>query len=603
MLRAFLLLAVVLCAPAALLAQTVTLGGNVNVASAADFATQSFRDPWDMNERTDLGWHLNGVDAPTSNLTNVSFGGGVFTGTASGVESNVFLLETAIIGSAPLGKIGTNHPIDASFFRVLAIHMNVSAAARVRLLWFRDSIYDGTTTYSGDFPVTPGWRTYIVSVPGLGLAAGSVNWSGLIKSLQLAILPTGGAPVTWQIDWVRLVNQDSNVCRQVTWSGLGSSVDLYIDPDNVTNGNESLLEDGVVSNTASGGCSPTGSGYNFSAGALAGGSYYLLARPAGSGSSFTRSSVPYQVNGTPLISLTSPSDEGSSDDFATTWLGDPWDMNALSDVDVFFNVAGQTITTIPAETEGGTPLGNVQVLWAQNSGPTPSDPIVGLLFLRNARIDPIRYRILTVEFGLPNAPRWIAQGSVARIGWRVAGQPDSVSDDIIVNSRAGANVMQKLIVDMADRSALPIEQGSTIGWVPGTSATPGIDRFRFDVHEFPNAVPFFVRRVKLASFERVPPGTNYTIRWTASEAGTVTIYYDADRNPASGLTLIGSASASAGSMVWTAPNVGGNPAYFIHAVINDGQGNSNAVYSRWPVIVGAAFGPGLTAPTGFRIVR
>jgi hypothetical protein len=70
--------------------------------------------------------------------------------------------------------------------------------------------------------------------------------------------------------------------------------------------------------------------------------------------------------------------------------------------------------------------------------------------------------------------------------------------------------LQKLILDMADRGVLPIEQG-TAGWVPG-SATPGIDRFRFDVHEFPNATPFFIRRVKHSSFGRVPPATNYTIR-------------------------------------------------------------------------------------------
>jgi Ser-Thr-rich glycosyl-phosphatidyl-inositol-anchored membrane family len=602
-LRAFI---VVLCAPAALFAQSVTLGGSANVASADDFASRSFQDPWEMNERTDLGWHLNGVDGPLPNLTNVSFSGGVFSGTTTTAnESNVFLLETSIIGAAHVGKIGPNHPIDASTYRVLAIHMNVTAPAQARLLFYRESIYDvATTTYSGFFPVTPGWRTYIVSIPGLGIAAGPLTWSGLIKSLQLTLLPPSAAPVTWQIDWVRLVTQNATVCRQVSWSGFAGAVDLYIDPDGVTNGNESLLEDGVVNNTGSGGCSPTGTGYNFAAGALPGGSYYLLARPAGSGSGGARSASAYQVNTIPLISMTSPSEEGSSDDFATTFLGNPWDMNALSDVDVFFNVSGQTITTIPAETAAGTPLGNVRVLSAQNGPPTSNDPILALLWTRPARIDPIRYRILTIEYGLPNFPRWISDGAVFRVIWRVAGDTaESGSAGIIINSRVGANVMDKFVVDMADRNALPLDMGSPLGWVPGNSSTPGIVSFRLDIHEFPQTVPFFVRRVKLASFERVPPGTNYTIRWTASEAsGTVTLYYDADKNPANGMTLIGSATASAGSRVWTAPNVGGNPAYYIYAVIDDGQGNSNAVYSRWPVIVGAAFAPGLTAPTGFRIV-
>ena len=157
-----------------------------------------------------------------------------------------------------------------------------------------------------------------------------------------------------------------------------------------------------------------------------------------------------------------------------------------------------------------------------------------------------------------------------------------MSDDIIFNSRAGVNVLDKFSVDMADRSVLPIEQGSTVGWVPGSSTSPGIDRFRVDVHEFSTAVPFHVRRVKLAALESA--AGNYTIRWTASESGTVTLYRDTDRDPSSGLTQIGSTSASAGagSFDWAVNAPAG--AHYIYAVINDGSGNSNAAYSRWPII-------------------
>ena len=48
------------------IAQTVTLGGPPNVAAAEDFATRSFQDPWDMNERTDFGWFLHGADQSQS---------------------------------------------------------------------------------------------------------------------------------------------------------------------------------------------------------------------------------------------------------------------------------------------------------------------------------------------------------------------------------------------------------------------------------------------------------------------------------------------------------------------------------------------------------
>ena len=43
------------------------------------------------------------------------------------------------------------------------------------------------------------------------------------------------------------------------------------------------------------------------------------------------------VNDAPTLTITAPSEEGSTDDFATTILGNP-DMNALSDVDQVFGL-------------------------------------------------------------------------------------------------------------------------------------------------------------------------------------------------------------------------------------------------------------------------
>jgi hypothetical protein len=431
------------------------------------------------------------------------------------------------------------------------------------------------------------------------LRAGSA-WSGLLRSLQL--YPSYLTAFNLQIDWVRLVNVNPSLCRQVTWSGFAGAVDLYLDTDGTTNGNESVLATGVSSNSASAGCSAAGAGYNFYAGALAPGSYQVVVRPAGGGS-FTRSGGAYQVNAIPTLTFTSPSEEGSADDFATTQLGNPWDMDTLSDVDRFFNVTGQGITFVGSETPAGSALGNVRVLWGQSTAAQPpavGDPITAFLWERpSVRIDPTRYRILTIEFGLPNAARAVATGSVARVVWRVAGSTDSVSDDIIVNTRAGVNVMDKVMVDLADRAVLPIEEGSPIGWVRGNSALPGIDRFRFDVHEFSNPTAFYIRRVKLASLEGAAPGGAYTIRWTASEAsGTVTLYYDTDRNPSNGRTQIGSAATSAGSFVWSPTIPIGE--YFLYAEINDGQGNVNGTYARWPIVIGAV--PPSTPPN-LRIVR
>jgi hypothetical protein len=550
-----------------------------------------------MNDRTDFGWFLYGSDNPAAELTNVSLSGGVFHAT-TGTNPNLFLLETGNPEAARLGKTGSNFPIDANTYRLFAIRMNINGSPQATLAWNRNNLWDGTQTRSGIFTLSPGWRTYLVDLPALGTLSGSEPWNGLIRSLQFS--PSYLNPYNIDIDWIRLVNVNSALCRQVTWTGYSGAVDLYL----VSGGVETLLASGVSNGGTSAGCSTLGSGYNFYAGALAAGTYQVRAKRAGSADATSSSS--YVVNGIPLLTLTSPSEEGSSDDFATTVLGNAWDMNATSDVDQYFGLNGvPSITPVAAETPAGASLGSVQVYLATSAPAQPGlvgDPILQPLSTRGdaQKIDPTKYRILTVEVGIPNLARSMVNGSVARIAWRVAGGINySVTDDIVINSRQGANVMDKINLDLADRSVLPIEptSPSQLGWVPGSSG--GIDRFRFDPHEFSPPTPFYVRRIKLAALERVNSGSNYTIQWTASENGTVTLYYDPDKNILNGNhVLIGSASASAGSFVWTAPTLPLGE-YYIYAVVDDGQGNANAVYSKWPIVVGKA---PPSAPPNIRLI-
>ena len=450
----------VLCAPVRLLAQSVTLNGSVAVASAEDFATRSFQDPWDMNERTDFGWFLYGADPPAPDLINPSFSGGLFHAT-TGTNPNLFLLETGNPFAARLGKTGTNYPIDADLYKLVAIRMFIDGSPQAAFGWNRNDLWDGTQSSSNIFNLTSGWRTYLVDLSTLGIRSGSTPWSGLIRSLQFT--PSYLTQFDLYIDWIRLVNIDPSLCRRVTWTGLTGGVELYLsDPNGNTNPATLLAPAQEASTGASDGCANVGSGYNFYAGGLAPGSYRVIAKRVSDGAFFP-SSTAYVVNGAPTLTVTAPSEEGSPDDFATTQLGNPWDMDALSDVDATFQVAGAQIATIQAETPGGSALPNTRVFSATSvAAPGPAgDPILALLWEGGpnaaARIDPNRYRILTVEFGLPNRPRYINQGSIARIVWRVAGSLETVSDDIIFNSRAGANVLDKFSLDMADRTVLSIE--------------------------------------------------------------------------------------------------------------------------------------------------
>ncbi len=133
----------------------------------------------------------------------------------------------------------------------------------------------------------------------------------------------------------------------------------------------------------------------------------------------------------------------------------------------------------------------------------------------SARIDPNKYRILTAEMGLPNKPRDLCGGSIVRVVWQVAGEAsENYSWGIPVNSRAGANVVNRINLDVA---ALPIDPASPShsGWTPGLSAFPGIAGFRIDPHEFANPTGFFIKRIKLAALEKA--ASSYTVRWTVEQ--------------------------------------------------------------------------------------
>ena len=211
-----LLVCAILCAPVRLLAQTVTLNGSPSVASAEDYATRSFQDPWDMNERTDFGWFLYGNDAPGPQLSNISFSGSLFHAT-TGTSPSLFLVETGNPFAALVGKIGTTYPINADFYKLIAIKMYINGNTQARLGWNRDHLWDGPTTLSNTFDFSPGWRTYFISIPATGIYSGPAAWSGMIRSLQF--FPSYPYAFDLYIDWIRLVNIDPSLCRRVNGPG------------------------------------------------------------------------------------------------------------------------------------------------------------------------------------------------------------------------------------------------------------------------------------------------------------------------------------------------------------------------------------------------
>ena len=556
------------------------------VAPADDYATQVLQDPWDMTERTDFGWFLFSVDQPAANLANPTFSGGLFSATTTTDDPTLFPLETGYLGTAPIGKVGTNYPIDASKYTVLALRMSLGSASGMHVFWSRNTIYEDQSG-AGTQVVSPGWRFYFVNIPGLTQFLGAIPWSGLVRSLRID--PTAVASDPILIDWVRLVRDDAGLKRTIAWTG-STSVDIYLDNDNsAANGNLGAVAKNV-----------TGSSYSgFFVGALPAGDYYVAITQAGGGT-YSYSPGFYRVDDVPTLRFTAPSEEGSSDDFATVQLNDAWDMAATSDVDYAYQVTSLGVASIPAEDLQGNNLGVVSLLQG-TSQQAPvgqvGDPSLYLLGPNsrglNYRIDPDRYRILTAEIGTTGA-RDLVNGSVARIIWRVAGETlENVSGDVVVDHKSGSNVLQRISADM---KTLPLETDpggspSLTGWNPGFSLNPGLDEFRLDPHEFASPRDFFVRRVKLAAREKTNAG--YQIQWQYSNpvgtATTLSLFYDETGSGYAGSPIVSGLDPTVGAYSWDTSGLTHGHAYYVYGRLLRGPTLVNQAYARWPVVKDANY--------------
>jgi len=546
------------------------------VKAAEDFATAAFQDPWDMDKRTDLGWFIFDVlSGSRSNLTNISFSNGIFSASSTTTDPNISVLETGVVGTCFLGKIGTNYKINANKYKVIAIRMKLSQSHNALFYWSRNTIYNGMSR-SGIFNVHNGWGIYIINIPSLGAYAVSgskITWSGNIDSLRF---DPASAKVDIRIDWIRLVENTSALYRTVKWTGNSGNVDIYLDNDK-TEGNGTL---GVVAKNVS------GQSYSLYVGALSPGFKYYVGVKNSSGGSLKYSAGYYQVNDIPYLKFTSPSEEGG-DDFAETVLKNAWDMNATSDLDGYANLSGApVITNVSAENFEGDNLGSIPLLKGTNKSGSP-DPILYFLWFNNGRgathyIDSSKYRILVLKMGLPG--NWdLVRGSVGRIYWHVQGEFSNgielmhQSADVIIRHKSGKIVINKIITDMKE---LKLEQSqSNTGW------NGLIDGFRIDPHEFSSSKSFYIQEVKLAAFERADD--SYTFKWDYTndlgESSTLKLYYDTNDSGFNGTLIKSGINPSSGKYTWNTSNKA-KGTYYIYAVVSDGM-NTNRTYARWPIII------------------
>lgn len=594
-----------LLSSSAALAQTFTSGptsGSTVLAPETDYAALQWGDSWDMDKRTDVGWFTWGIDSPGSNMsskamvgcTSGTTGCSGFRFSATSAFANLFLLDSWVPGSAIIDKVGKLKPIDTTKYKYLLLKMKVNTgvllseygpvaggAPQLQISFSRNTLYYDETarpnsgrflslTNGGTNPAvvldTDGmessqWAIYAIRLdlldwwntdknPGVITSVGKV-WgnSGVTADSMFLSLPNTDqlaarfSPV--DIAWARLTTT-TQTSQTIAWTGGASTYDIVVSPNSDCSG-FSVLAENQPSN------------FSFDFGALPPGEYHVGLRAAqGDNPSVGQTTIAACSGGTYVVpdfaslTFTTPTDEGSSDDFATTFFNNPWDFSATSDAEVVHDLTSTSIdSAFPAERPSGASLGNIRVF--KGTSPVGGDSYIYPFWFNgqglDTRIDPSRYRIASIDMGL-DAQRSINGGSIGRIIWHVSGDAtysgtvvtralENVGEDLALRhlkfgtETNNVYILDRIQVDMKNRGLFPVETDtdppapneaspSRSGWAsscispycPTTPSKPGVDGFRIKFHELPAATLSYIKQAKLAALEQT--GSTYTLGWTVN---------------------------------------------------------------------------------------
>jgi hypothetical protein len=601
-------------------AQSFTIGGASAQTSqpGADFATTILGDPWDFTERTDWVHMYSDNEAGASAWVGTpTQTAGVFRGVSSGTAPSVQVLYQGITGALNgIGKNGVNTPIEAARYQRLSFRARRSVGTpdpneRVAAFWFPDTSQAGSGfalwQARGIWPASQHanmmpqaaqddaiYQIYRVDLDR-PLQGSGAAWAGLVKGLKLRLgwsATVQGA--TFDLDWIRLTERGNLASiRRLQWSGMGGAVTLR-----ATHAQSGDVIQIYPEGTTGALTFPDNSGLDWDYGYLPPGTWTITAQGSGAPRSVT-----LNIDAAPVVSVLDPDIEGGRD-FATTVIGDAWDLTNPQDVQR--NNASLHHLTSATFDEAGmlgiTRGGSYASGCANDSCP---DPFVQFLDdgfgFGPPAIDANTYHRLSFTLDFDHHELMIGQalsdfwGGVARVAWGASDgtgfTPYTITQDIVVID-GGPNRYQ---MDLATFNDTTTELE-----VPVASLWQGaIGTFRIDINESEAARAFRLSNVKLTA-DDAPNGSGYfPIRWRIADAtytagvadagggdATVALYYDTDLNPATKTLIAANLNALNGLYYWNmaglAPGV-----YHVYAVVTDASGSSQGRYSTGPVRVSA----------------
>lgn len=541
-----------------------------------DYATDVLQDPWDFANEDDISQNPDEYlswmqSAQAHNLGRSTFlQSGRFVAQSNSIDPMLGLLYPGQELVVPTGRDGARFPIDTQRYRKLAVKLSVAnGGSALAAYWFfepRGAQWAANLGVAlGDAPTS---TDEVITVDLGSQTDGGVPYLSrpLARGLRLDPTATSGASVS--VDWVRLTVADG---------GPGAAM-MPVQSPNCSGGHTvSVIDAAGTSSVVKSGSGAIATSFNY--GIFPPGAYTL--RVACGNGTTDRA---FAINDPARVTITAPS-VTSGADYATTVIGNPWDMDDLADVAGSANVVpyGSPTGIVPSPA-GGSMLRAVNVSAPGNPG-VQGDPSIFLLNIPNnaTPIATTKYRYLTFTMQI-EYPHELGNNSVMRLfyGSRPNFDGNSVTttkDILTLPGRA------TYTIDMASLATGPtLEPGPlSESW-----ALRSVRYLRFDPHEIAEVqAPFSLDNVKLTAPDEVTLGGPYTVRWTLADADaggtrTVRILLDTDTNVANGTTLIAQGiPAGSGAYTWQAQGVapGLYRVYVEVTDVNGGASNTGGAYS------------------------
>ena len=433
-----------------------------------DYATRVLRDPWDMNEFSDISASLNN-SGRTNLLSNIQVSNGVFSASSTDLnQAQFYALFPGYEFEMRIGKVGEQYPIPSSY-HCLYIRMRVNSPStsdswHPAWLNLKQDFSDGGDVAPG-IPLQPSdglpsrsWRVYFVDLSEVN---GFYHhpWSSQSSWKGLGIYPTSKPNTAFSVDWIRLTD-----CRAVNYSiswgqPVGGQSKLWA---GIGAQQKDILIKNLGSNDAS---------YTWDVQGIAPGTYYIGIESS-SGMTWLPNNL--VIKPTPIVNFTRPS-PSSGPDYATL-AGHPWNMDSSADVPridctlaSFSN--GMLVLDTPSPTQP-TPLPGVRCT-GQELG--EADPRL-FLYTPMTPFNGADYRYLSFRMFINGNMQEVADGMIGRWIWTTQTGCTYVSKGIPYD--VGWHTYS---VDLFDPAQGSPTQGSCV-LQPWSSATQ-VTQLRFDPNE------------------------------------------------------------------------------------------------------------------------